>query len=173
LVVTRTPLRVSFAGGGTDLSDFYEHGHGTVFSTTIDKYIYVTVKRHGPVFDEQIRLNYSKSEQVNRIDEIENDIARECLRFLEIEPPIYVSTVADLPASVRGVPSDGAAEPPGSFRDAKQRAIERFERQFIHEALARHHGNISKAAEDMGMYRQHLQLKLAEYGIDAAAYRER
>ena len=81
--------------------------------------------------------------------------------------------VADLPASVRGVPSDGAAEPPGSFRDAKQRAIERFERQFIHEALARHHGNISKAAEDMGMYRQHLQLKLAEYGIDAAAYRER
>ena len=99
LVVTRTPLRVSFAGGGTDLSDFYEHGHGTVFSTTIDKYIYVTVKRHGPVFDEQIRLNYSKSEQVNRIDEIENDIARECLRFLEIDPPIYVSTVADLPAS--------------------------------------------------------------------------
>ena len=99
LVVTRTPLRVSFAGGGTDLSDFYEHGHGTVFSTTIDKYIYVTVKRHGPVFDEQIRLNYSKSEQVNRIDEIENNIARECLRFLEIEPPIYVSTVADLPAS--------------------------------------------------------------------------
>src|SRR5437870_6014622 len=99
LVVTRTPLRVSFAGGGTDLSDFYEHGHGTVFSTTIDKYIYVTVKRHGPVFDEQIRLNYSKSEQVNRIDEIENDIARECLRFLEIEPPIYVSTVGDLPAS--------------------------------------------------------------------------
>ena len=81
--------------------------------------------------------------------------------------------VADLPASVRGAPSDGAADPPGSFRDAKQRAIERFERQFIHEALARHHGNISKAAEDMGMYRQHLQLKLAEYGIDAAAYRER
>src|SRR5205814_6665697 len=99
LVVTRTPLRVSFAGGGTYLSDFYEHGHGTVFSTTIDKYIYVTVKRHGPVFDEQIRLNYSKSEQVNRNDDIGNDIARECLRFLEIEPPIYVSTVADLPAS--------------------------------------------------------------------------
>jgi D-glycero-alpha-D-manno-heptose-7-phosphate kinase len=99
LVITRTPLRVSFAGGGTDLSDFYEHEHGAVFSTAIDKYIYVTVKRHGGVFNEAIRLNYSKSEQVNRIDEIENDIARECLRFLEIEPPIYVSTVADLPAS--------------------------------------------------------------------------
>lgn len=99
LVITRTPLRVSFAGGGTDLSDFYEREHGAVLSTAIDKYIYVTVKRHGSVFNEAIRLNYSKSEQVSRIDEIENDIARECLRFLEIEPPIYVSTVADLPAS--------------------------------------------------------------------------
>lgn len=98
-IVTRTPLRVSFAGGGTDLSDFYEREHGAVFSTAINKYIYVTVKRHGSVFNEAIRLNYSKSEQVNRIDEIENDIARECLRFLGIKPPIYVSTVADLPAS--------------------------------------------------------------------------
>jgi D-glycero-alpha-D-manno-heptose-7-phosphate kinase len=98
-IVTRTPLRVSFAGGGTDLADFYEREHGAVFSTAIDKYIYVTVKRHGSVFNEKIRLNYSKSEQVNRVDEIENDIARECLRFLRIEPPIYVSTVADLPAS--------------------------------------------------------------------------
>jgi D-glycero-alpha-D-manno-heptose-7-phosphate kinase len=99
LVITRTPLRVSFAGGGTDLSDFYECEHGAVFSTAIDKYIYVTVKRHGGIFNEAIRLNYSKSEQVNGIDEIENDIARECLRFLEVEPPIYISTVADLPAS--------------------------------------------------------------------------
>jgi D-glycero-alpha-D-manno-heptose-7-phosphate kinase len=97
--MTRTPLRVSFAGGGTDLADFYEREFGAVFSTAINKYIYVTVKRHGNVFNESIRLNYSKSEQVQKIDEIENDIARECLRFLEIEPPIYISTVADLPAS--------------------------------------------------------------------------
>jgi D-glycero-alpha-D-manno-heptose-7-phosphate kinase len=99
LVITRTPLRVSFAGGGTDLSDFYEREHGAVFSTAIDKYIYVTVKRHGSVFNEAVRINYSKSETVNEIDEIENDIARECLRFLNVKPPIYVSTVADLPAS--------------------------------------------------------------------------
>lgn len=99
LVITRTPLRVSFAGGGTDLSVFYNCEHGAVFSTAIDKYIYVTVKRHGSVFNETIRVNYSKSEQVNSINEIENDIARECLQFLEIKPPIYVSTVADLPAS--------------------------------------------------------------------------
>ncbi|HWP58339.1 MAG TPA: hypothetical protein VNL14_10655 [Candidatus Acidoferrales bacterium] len=99
ILMTRTPLRVSFAGGGTDLAEFYERAPGAVFSSAIDKYIYVTVKRHGKVFNESIRLNYSKSETVNRVEEIENDIARECLRFLEIEPPIYISTVADLPAS--------------------------------------------------------------------------
>ncbi len=97
--MTRTPLRVSFAGGGTDLAEFYEQDYGAVFSTAITSYIYVTVKKHSPLFDESIRLNYSKSEEVNEIDEIENDIARECLRFLEIDPPIYISTVGDHPAS--------------------------------------------------------------------------
>ena len=99
MIVTRTPLRISFAGGGTDLAEFYERDYGAVLSTAIDKYIYVTVKRHSNLFFEPIRLNYSKSEQVNRIDEIENDIARECLRMLGIEPPIYISTVGDMPAS--------------------------------------------------------------------------
>jgi D-glycero-alpha-D-manno-heptose-7-phosphate kinase len=99
IVVTRTPLRVSFAGGGTDLATYYEADHGAVFSSTIDKYVYVTVKRHGPVFDEKVRLNYSASESVASIDAIRNDIARECLQFLDIEPPIYVSVVGDLPDS--------------------------------------------------------------------------
>jgi D-glycero-alpha-D-manno-heptose-7-phosphate kinase len=99
LVVTRTPLRVSFVGGGTDLATFYERENGAVLSTAINQYIYVTVKRHGEVFNERIRLNYSKSETVQCLDQIENNIARECLRFLGIEPPIYISTVGDLPAS--------------------------------------------------------------------------
>ena len=99
MIVTRTPLRVSFAGGGTDLAEFYEQEYGAVLSMAIANYIYVTVKPHSPLFNEPIRLNYSHSEEVERIDEIENDIARECLRFLEIEPPIYISTVGDHPAS--------------------------------------------------------------------------
>jgi DNA-binding NtrC family response regulator len=82
--------------------------------------------------------------------------------------------VEDLPIAVRGG-DDPAADPAvrGSFKDAKQLVIERFERRFITEALAKHRGNVSKAAEDMGMYRQHLQLKLAEYGIDAESFRGR
>ena len=99
LIVTRTPLRISLAGGGTDLAAFYEREYGAVLSTAIDNYIYVTVKPHSPLFNEPIRLNYSKSEEVHRIDELENEIARECLRFMEIEPPIYISTVGDHPAS--------------------------------------------------------------------------
>ncbi len=99
-VLTRTPLRVSFAGGGTDLAAFYEMSeYGAVLSTAINKYIYVTVKRHSDVFNEPIRVNYSRSEEVHRIEEIRNNIARECLRFLGIDPPIYISTVGDLPAS--------------------------------------------------------------------------
>jgi D-glycero-alpha-D-manno-heptose-7-phosphate kinase len=90
---------VSFAGGGTDLADFYERDYGAVLSTAIANYIYVTVKPHSPLFNEPVRVNYSKSEEVDRIDEIENDIARECLKFMGIEPPIYISTVGDHPAS--------------------------------------------------------------------------
>src|SRR3954454_12614223 len=99
LIVTRTPLRVSLAGGGTDLAEFYERDYGAVLSTAISNYIYVTVKPHSPLFNEAVRVNYSKSEEVDRVDEIENDIARECLKFLDVEPPIYISTVGDHPAS--------------------------------------------------------------------------
>jgi len=99
LIVTRTPLRISFAGGGTDLPAFYETGYGAVLSSAINRYVYVTVKRHSELFFEPIRLNYSRSEEVDHVDELENNIARECLKFLEIEPPIYISTVGDVPAS--------------------------------------------------------------------------
>ena len=82
--------------------------------------------------------------------------------------------VEDLPAaigeaSLLDVSADGAA--PGRFKEAKQRIVAAFERQFIEEALERNTGNISRTAEEIGLYRQHLQLKLAEYGIDAAAFR--
>ena len=76
-------------------------------------------------------------------------------------------------AAPRRRPAPGPRRPPARFKDAKQRVVERFERQFIADALARHQGNISKAAEEMGMYRQHLQEKLAELGIDADQFRRK
>lgn len=98
-IVTRTPLRVSFAGGGTDVPHFYAREEGAVLSTAITQYIYVTVKRHGELFNEPIRLNYSETELAQRADNLKNAIARECLKLLRVEPPIYISTVADIPAS--------------------------------------------------------------------------
>jgi D-glycero-alpha-D-manno-heptose-7-phosphate kinase len=99
MIATRTPLRISLVGGGTDLPAFYEREQGAVLSTTINQYVWVTVKRHSELFFEPIRLNYKESEEVNHVHELRNDIARETMTFLEIEPPIYISTVGDVPAS--------------------------------------------------------------------------
>ena len=98
-MTTITPQRVSFAGGGTDFPDFYHKHGGAVVSTTIDKFAYVTVKRHSELFQEQFRLSYSQTEHVNHIDLIQNDIARECLRFLNVDSPLFISTTSDLPLS--------------------------------------------------------------------------
>ncbi len=99
MIISKTPLRISFCGGGSDLPSFYENNqYGAVFSTTIDSYIYISVKEHSELYPERIRLNYSETEQVNHIDEINNLIIRESLRFLKIDDRIYISTVADAPA---------------------------------------------------------------------------
>ncbi|TSA19775.1 GHMP kinase [bacterium] len=100
MVISKTPLRISFAGGGTDLPSFYRHhDYGAVISTSIDSYIYVTIKRHSRLFSEKYRLNYSSTEQVDEIDKIEHPIIRECLRFLDIDEKLYISTIADAPGS--------------------------------------------------------------------------
>lgn len=99
LVITRTPQRISFAGGGTDLADYYSTGYGAVLSTTIDKFVYVTVKRHGAIFAERYRLNYHEAENVKSLEDIRNEIARECLRLIPVDPPLYISVIGDLPAS--------------------------------------------------------------------------
>lgn len=97
-ITTSTPLRVSFAGGGTDLPEFYQRGYGAVYSTAIDKHLYVTVKPLSPIYGNVYRLNYSEAEQADSIDAIKNTIARECLRLVPVEPPLYIGTIADLPA---------------------------------------------------------------------------
>jgi len=98
IITTATPQRISFAGGGTDINYFYEKHGGLVLSTTIDKFIYVTVKVHNKLFKEKYRLNYSITEHVDALDDIKNEIARECIRYLGIEEPLYISSTSDLPA---------------------------------------------------------------------------
>src|SRR3989338_11443988 len=96
MIVTRTPFRVTLGGGGTDLPSYYEKYGGFIFSAGIDKYMFVDVNR--PVVDDLIRLKYSKSETVERLDEIQHEIAREVLRMMGIEKGIEISSIADISA---------------------------------------------------------------------------
>lgn len=97
-VVAAAPHRISFFGGGTDLPDFYRQTPGAVLGVTINKFVYVTVKPHGQLFNEAFRLNYSETELVSTLDDISNEISRETIRALQIQPPLYISTVADMPS---------------------------------------------------------------------------
>ncbi len=94
MIITRTPLRVSFAGGGTDLPAFYKKEVGAVVSTTIDKYVYLSVH---PFFSDEIQLKYSKTETVSNIDQIEMRVFREALKLFGIKKKIEIVIVADLP----------------------------------------------------------------------------
>jgi D-glycero-alpha-D-manno-heptose-7-phosphate kinase len=99
MIITQTPLRLSFLGGGTDFKEYInENKFGCVLSSAINKYIYVFVKTHGELYKEKIRLNYSQTETVNDISLIKNEIIRESLKFLKIKDRLYISTIADLPA---------------------------------------------------------------------------
>lgn len=99
IVITKTPLRVSFVGGGTDFSEYFIKYGGKVVSTSIDRFIYVTVKKHSKLFNEQFRLNYSEAESVNTINQIKNEITKACLKFLKVKTPLYISTISDIPVS--------------------------------------------------------------------------
>lgn len=100
MIISKTPLRISFAGGGTDIPSFYKKNqYGCVLSTAINKYIYVSVKKHSEIFKEKIRLNYSDTENVRNIKSIKNPIIKACLKYLEIDDHIYISTIADAPGS--------------------------------------------------------------------------
>ncbi len=99
MIITRTPLRISFFGGGTDLPDFYCRYGGEVVSTTIDKYQYITCRHMPPFWDYKHRFVYgSKTEHVSRIDEIEHPAIREALRYLNIDYGVDMHYNTDIPA---------------------------------------------------------------------------
>jgi len=98
-VTVRVPLRLSFFGGGSDIPNFYQKNQGAVISTAINKYIYISLKKHGALFDENYRLNYSQNECVMDVKNIKNDIARSIfLQYGMQRQRLYLSTIADLPA---------------------------------------------------------------------------
>ncbi|HET8925035.1 MAG TPA: hypothetical protein VFN26_18790 [Candidatus Acidoferrum sp.] len=98
MLITSTPLRVSFFGGGTDYPVWYREHGGAVLATAIDKCCYITCRRLPPFFEYHSRVSYSKVENVVRNDIIEHPSVRACLQFLEIKEGVEIHHVADLPA---------------------------------------------------------------------------
>lgn len=95
MIISRTPLRISFAGGGSDLPSYYLKHGGAVLSTTIDKYIYIAVHRY--FSSDQSLLKYSKTELVNNNDEIQHPLFRECMKLVDVTG-LDISSMADVPA---------------------------------------------------------------------------
>ena len=98
MIISRTPFRISFFGGGTDYPVWYRENGGRVISTTIDKYCYVTLRELPPFFKYKHLLRYFEREEVNTINEIKHPSIRECLKYLEMNKSIELVHHADLPA---------------------------------------------------------------------------
>ena len=105
MIISRTPLRVSFFGGGSDLPAYYRRHGGAVLSTAIDKSVYVTVSRK---FDEAVRVSYSRTEEVDRAADVEHPLVRESLALLGIEGGVEITSIADIPARGTGLGSSSA-----------------------------------------------------------------
>ena len=98
MIISRTPFRISFFGGGTDYPAWFVKNGGAVLATTIDKYCYLTCRYLPPFFGHRIRLVYSKVETCQTLDEIQHPAVREILRFLDIDRGVELHHDGDLPA---------------------------------------------------------------------------
>lgn len=105
MIIARTPLRISFVGGGSDLKAYYARGEGQVICTAIDKYVYAIVKER---FDDLIYINYSKKETVDHVDQIQHDLVREAMRITGVQKGIEITTLADIPSSGSGLGSSSS-----------------------------------------------------------------
>lgn len=102
MIITQTPIRISFFGGGTDFREYFRQEGGCVLSSTIDKYIFVIIKQR---FDEKIRVGYTQTEMVDSVHEIQHDLVREALRKTGIRHRVEISTMADIPSAGSGLGS--------------------------------------------------------------------
>src|ERR1700733_13099548 len=98
MIITATPFRISFFGGGTDYPIWYREHGGSVLSTTIDKHCYITCRRLPPFFEYHSRISYSRVENVTSNDKIQHPSVRACLQFLAMQDGVEIQHVADLPA---------------------------------------------------------------------------
>ena len=150
MIITRSPLRISLGGGGTDLPSYYRKHGGFLIAAAIDRYVYVTVTRP---FRQGIFLKYTKLENANSIDEVQHPIIREAIKMLDFKTPqIEITTLADIPSGT-GLGSSG------SFTTALLKALYTHRRRLITpEELARQACDIeiNKLHEPIGKQDQYI-----------------
>lgn len=122
MIITRSPLRITLGGGGTDVPSYYRAHTGFLIAAAIDKYVYVTLHE---TFRQEIIVKYSKMEHVHSVEEIRHPIVREALRMVPVEDPhLEIASMADIPAGT-GLGSSG------SFTTALLRALHAYKRNFV------------------------------------------
>ena len=122
MIITRSPLRISLGGGGTDLPSYYREHGGFVISAAIDRYVYITLHE---TFVQELIVKYSKMEVVESVDEVRHPIVREALKLMGIERPhLEITSMSDIPAGT-GLGSSG------SFATALLRALHAYRKSFV------------------------------------------
>ncbi|MBI1935313.1 galactokinase [Candidatus Woesearchaeota archaeon] len=121
MIITRTPVRISLGGGGTDLASYYSKHNGFLLAGAINKYIYVTLTK---MFESGLQVKYSKTETVNNVDELQHPTVRESLRLFGITDGIEITSLAD-------VPSNSGLGTSSSFLVGLLRAIHAHKREHI------------------------------------------
>ena len=130
MIVSKTPFRISFFGGGSDLPSFYNQYPGMVISAAINKYIYISLNEK---YDDSIRLSYSVTENVDNVDDLKHDIVRHTLKHFKLNKGIELASVSDLPSNGTGMGSSSA------FAVGLIKAIEKykyFNNKFDKKSLA-------------------------------------
>jgi D-glycero-alpha-D-manno-heptose-7-phosphate kinase len=125
MIITRSPLRISLGGGGTDLPSYYQEHSGFLIAAAIDKYVYITLHR---TFVDELIVKYSKLERVRRVEEIEHPLIREALQLVGVDAPyLELTSMADIPAGT-GLGSSG------SFTTALLKALHAWKMNLVHPA---------------------------------------
>ena len=123
MIITRSPLRISLGGGGTDLPSYYREHSGFVLAAAIDKYVYITLHH---TFDQELIVKYSKMERVRAVEDVQHPLIREALRLVGVElPHLEITSMADMPAST-GLGSSG------SFTTALLKALHTLQKNLVH-----------------------------------------
>jgi D-glycero-alpha-D-manno-heptose-7-phosphate kinase len=163
MIITRSPLRVSLGGGGTDLPSYYQEYGGFLVAAAVDKYVYITQHR---TFQEEIIVKYSKLERVSAVDQIEHPIVREALKLVGItDPHLELTSMADIPGGT-GLGSSG------SFTTALLKALHAYKKNLLSPAELAEQAcdiEIKRLGEPIGKQDQYIA---AIGGITAFTFRQ-